>query len=89
MLWKCSFSYRESNLGRPAPSLSLYPLSLLLISQNLKYKGNCQIYIIVSYLLKARTVEAEKQPLLANGSERTFISRQRPQNKARQTAVGR
>jgi hypothetical protein len=30
----------------------------------------------VVYLLKARTVEPEKQPLLANGSETTFISRQ-------------
>jgi hypothetical protein len=32
----------------------------------------------VAYLLKARTVEPEKQPLLANGSETTFVSRQRP-----------
>jgi hypothetical protein len=31
----------------------------------------------VTYLLKARTVEPEKQPLLANGSETTFVSRQR------------
>jgi hypothetical protein len=30
----------------------------------------------VAYLLKARTVEPEKQPLLANGSE-TFVSTQR------------
>jgi hypothetical protein len=34
---------------------------------------------IVAYLLKARTVESEKQPLLANGSEITFVSRQRSQ----------
>jgi hypothetical protein len=27
---------------------------------------------IVAYLLKARTVEPEKQPLLGNGSETTF-----------------
>jgi hypothetical protein len=33
---------------------------------------------IMTYLLKARTVEPVKQPLLANGSETTFISRQRP-----------
>jgi hypothetical protein len=32
---------------------------------------------IVAYLLKPRTVEPEKHPLLANGSERTFFSRQR------------
>jgi hypothetical protein len=32
---------------------------------------------IVAYLLKARTVEPEKQPLLANGSETTFVSIQR------------
>jgi hypothetical protein len=28
---------------------------------------------IVAYSLKARTVEPEKQPLLANGSETTFF----------------
>jgi hypothetical protein len=27
----------------------------------------------VAYLLKARTVEPEKQPLLVNGSETTFV----------------
>jgi hypothetical protein len=32
---------------------------------------------IVEYLLKARSVEPEKQPLLAKGSETTFVSRQR------------
>jgi hypothetical protein len=32
---------------------------------------------IVAYLLKTRTVKSEKQPLLANGSETTFVSRQR------------
>jgi hypothetical protein len=31
----------------------------------------------VAYLLKARTVEPEKQPLQANASEATFVSRQR------------
>jgi hypothetical protein len=31
----------------------------------------------VAYLLKVRTVELQKQPLLANGSETTFVSRQR------------
>jgi hypothetical protein len=31
----------------------------------------------VIYLLKTRTVEPEKQPLLANGSETTFVSRKR------------
>jgi hypothetical protein len=36
---------------------------------------------IVAYLLKAGTVEPDKQPLLANGSETTFVSRQRPRNK--------
>jgi hypothetical protein len=30
----------------------------------------------VACLLKAKTVEPEKQLLLANGSERTFVSRQ-------------
>jgi hypothetical protein len=32
---------------------------------------------IVAYLLKAGTVEPEKQPLLANSSEITFVSGQR------------
>jgi hypothetical protein len=32
---------------------------------------------IVTYFLEARTVEPEKQPLLANGSETTFVARQR------------
>jgi hypothetical protein len=31
---------------------------------------------IEAYLLKARIVEPEKQPLLANGSETSFVSRQ-------------
>jgi hypothetical protein len=35
------------------------------------------VAIIMVYLLKARTVEPEKQPLLANGSETTFVCRQR------------
>jgi hypothetical protein len=34
-----------------------------------------EVYI-VPYLLKARIVEPEKQPLLANGSETTFVSMQ-------------
>jgi hypothetical protein len=37
--------------------------------------GTIAIIINVAYLLKARTVEPEKQPLLANGSETTFVSR--------------
>jgi hypothetical protein len=32
----------------------------------------------VAYLLKAKTVEPEKRPLLVNGSETTFVSRQQP-----------
>jgi hypothetical protein len=32
---------------------------------------------IVAYLLKARTVESDKQPLLANGFEITSVSRPR------------
>jgi Na+/melibiose symporter-like transporter len=43
---------------------------------------NCTTFIyIVAYFLKAGTVEPEKQPLLANGSETTFIARQQVQNK--------
>jgi hypothetical protein len=35
-----------------------------------------QILNVLAYMLKARTVEPEKQPLLVNGSETTFVSRQ-------------
>jgi hypothetical protein len=35
----------------------------------------------VAYLFKARTVEPAEQPSIANGSETTFVSRQRPRNK--------
>jgi hypothetical protein len=39
-------------------------------------------YIIyVACLLKPRTVEPAKQPLLENGSETTFASKQRPRNR--------
>jgi hypothetical protein len=42
------------------------------------------------YLLKARTVEPEKQLLFANGSETIFFSKQRSRNKqTRQTSVPR
>jgi hypothetical protein len=34
------------------------------------------MHLTVAYLLKAKTVEPEKQPLLANSFETTFISRQ-------------
>jgi hypothetical protein len=40
--------------------------------------------LTVAYLLKARTVEPGKRPLLANGSKRTFYSRQRPRNTTEQ-----
>jgi hypothetical protein len=33
-----------------------------------------QVINIMQYLLKARTVEPEKQPLLTNGSETIFVS---------------
>jgi hypothetical protein len=41
----------------------------------------------VEYLLKARTVEAEKQPLLTNGSKTTFVVRQQIINKQVYTAL--
>jgi hypothetical protein len=39
---------------------------------------------IVTYLLKARTVEPDKQSLLENGSKTTLVSRQRPWNRMEQ-----
>jgi hypothetical protein len=33
---------------------------------------------IVAYLLKDRTMEPVKEPLLANGSEKTYVCTQRP-----------
>jgi hypothetical protein len=44
---------------------------------------------IVAYLLNARTVEPEKQPLLANGSEISFVSRQHILNKQEYAAAAR
>jgi hypothetical protein len=41
--------------------------------------GGKWVGIIVAYLLRAGTVEPEEQPLLANSSETTFVSRQRLQ----------
>jgi hypothetical protein len=49
---------------------------------------SAELINIVAYLLKARTVETEKQPLLANDSETTFVSRQRTRNNG-MTSVGR
>jgi hypothetical protein len=43
----------------------------------------------MAYLVKTRTVEPEKQPLLANGSEATFVSGQRPRNTQRNDCVAR
>jgi hypothetical protein len=43
----------------------------------------------VAYLLKARTAEPEKQPLLVNGSETSFVSRQQLQNRQQDNVVAR
>jgi hypothetical protein len=43
----------------------------------------------VAHLPKARTVRPEKQPLLANGSETTFIAGQQILNKQEQTVAVR
>jgi hypothetical protein len=42
---------------------------------------------IVVHLLKTRTAEPEKQPLLVNGSETTFTARQENLNKQVNAAV--
>jgi uncharacterized protein VirK/YbjX len=48
-----------------------------------------QLIYAVAYFLNARTVEPEKQPLLANDPETPFVSRQRPRNKQRTTLIAR
>jgi hypothetical protein len=67
------------------PPPPIYTNRILLCSEqpaNTHYIHNFRSYLIktcfriVAYFLKARTVEPEKQPLLANGSETTFVSRQ-------------
>jgi hypothetical protein len=48
---------------------------------SLAQDGQCwynETHDIVAYLLKARILEPKKQPFIVNGSETTFISRQRP-----------
>jgi hypothetical protein len=62
-----------------------FPKCVALIS--VEHKGYCpKVYAqdvvfyatcIVAYVLKARTVAPERQPLLKNDSETTFVSRQR------------
>jgi hypothetical protein len=51
-------------------------------------KGRETEFHIVAYLLKAKTVKPEKQHLLTNGSETTFVYRQRPRNNGK-TSVAR
>jgi hypothetical protein len=60
----CSNSF-SSRSTRSSPGICLFSYS---------YHSN------VTYLLQARYVKPEKQPLLANGSETTFVFRQRPGN---------
>jgi hypothetical protein len=59
------------------------------VTRNLLNTGTTSILPspnILSYLLKARTVEPEKQPLLPNGSE-IFVSRQRKQTRERRPFI--
>jgi hypothetical protein len=44
---------------------------------------------ILAYLLRAGTVEPERQPLLGSGSEKTLVSRQRHETDNRRTSVDR
>jgi hypothetical protein len=66
----------EYNFGRKNNCNHFLILVLLITDQT-----TVQMYM--ACLLKAEIVEPEKQPLLANGSETTLISRQRPRNKQR------
>jgi hypothetical protein len=56
-----------------------------LLEKCLKEKYCLHILLGLEHLrdsgLDERTVETERQPLLANGSETTFISWQRPRNR--------
>jgi ParB-like chromosome segregation protein Spo0J len=52
-------------------------LNVFLLHSRVLLKSSPIYLYIVAYLLKARTVEPEKQSLLANGSETIFVSRQR------------
>jgi hypothetical protein len=61
-------------------SLQVFPISVTSVTH--VFTDQLTIIICIpdlnlKYLLQARTVEPEKQPLLANGSETTFVSRQR------------
>jgi hypothetical protein len=61
-------------------------LFFFVTSSTTKYNQEFIEKTTVAYLFKARTVEPEKQLLLANSSETTFISRQWPQNKQQNDA---
>jgi hypothetical protein len=45
------------------------------------FTADTNYFYILAYLLNAGNVEPERLPLLASGSETTFVSRQRPQNR--------
>jgi hypothetical protein len=52
-------------------------IHILTLSYSEKRNTRIPKYYNVAHLLTARTVEPKKQPLLANGSETTFVFRQR------------
>jgi hypothetical protein len=86
---KESFSYCLKTIRPSVLSfLSCVSQTLEKQNQNQKIKAflNVSVYI-VAYLFKATTLESEKQPLLAYGSETTFFSRTR--NRQRNDVVAR
>jgi hypothetical protein len=72
--WFCSWVFRKWANFRD----SLFDLKRGCFWKRLFDSVNRILHDIVENLLKARAVEPEKEPLLAIGSETTFLSRQRP-----------
>jgi hypothetical protein len=56
-------------------------LPVLTLSFSHGYRRRIGSTNIVAYLLKVKLWSQRRHPLLANGSETTFVSRQRPRNR--------
>jgi hypothetical protein len=75
------YAYLTRILCLSALSPSITKGRLLCLCVCLQGSPTKQFRNTVAYLLKARTVEPEKHPLLANGPETTLVSRQQPRKK--------
>jgi hypothetical protein len=81
---KCG-TFGITSMGHVFLAFSHIQFVTTIVNFPIKFLKNVCITLIfiVAYLLKAWTAEPERWPLLGNGSETIFVSRQRPQNRLR------